>query len=57
VESVRGLEVGEIVDVGVAYRSEAVVESRRLVQAIVTRTAPAAEGRQTVAVRYIAPQL
>jgi hypothetical protein len=58
----RPFEVGEIVDIGVAYRTKqgAVVRENAMLQAVVVRVAPAsdepANPRQQVALRYVNPR-
>ncbi len=51
----RPFEVGEIIDLGVAYRGAAAVAQDAMQQAIVVRVQALDEQRQTVAVRYVNP--
>jgi hypothetical protein len=51
----RPFEVGEIIDLGVAYRGAAAVAQDAMQQAIVVRVQTLDEQRQTVAVRYVNP--
>lgn len=51
----RPFEVGEIIDLGVAFRGVAAVEQASMQQAIVVRAASIDDRRQTVAVRYLNP--
>lgn len=53
VDTARPFSVGELIDLGVAFTERPVVESRSLVQAVVTRVEPVNSGRQVVAVRYV----
>lgn len=60
-EAPRSFQVGEVVDLGVAYRHDAVVREHAMLQAIVMRVEqPVAgdsrrAGKQLVALRYINP--
>lgn len=49
----RPMRPGEIVDIAVAYRRDALVMKERLVQAIVVRVDAIDEARQAVALRYL----
>lgn len=49
----RGMSVGELVDVGLAVGKRAVMPSASLLQGMVVRVDPGAEGRQRVAIRYL----
>ena len=55
IQSERPIVVGELIDLGVAFRDRTVVESKSLVQGIVARVETLAADRQRVAVRYIQP--
>lgn len=54
VDAERPFASGELVDLAVAFRDDAVVPSSSLVRAIVTRVEPIDRDRQTVALRYLA---
>ncbi len=53
IESERGVGIGEIIDVGLAMSSKAVVPSASLLRGIVVRAEAIGEHRQLVAVRYL----
>lgn len=53
IDSERGIDVGEIIDVGLAMSSKAVVPSASLLRGIVVRSESLGEKRQLVAVRYL----
>lgn len=53
VESERGFNVGEVLDVGIALTQQAIVPSAALVSGIVVRSHAIGEHRQLVAVRYL----
>ena len=53
VESERGFNVGEVLDVGIALTQKAVVPSAALLRAVVVRSHAVGEHRQLVAVRYL----
>ena len=53
VESERGFNVGEVLDVGIALTQQAVVPSAALIRGIVVRSFAVGEHRQLVAVRYL----
>lgn len=53
VESERGFEVGEIVDVGVALKDRPLLRSPALVRGLVVRARTLAPGRQEIALRYL----
>jgi len=56
IQTTRPLAVGEIIDLGVAFRDAALVSSKSLVQGFVARTRSLADNRQIVAVRYVQPR-
>lgn len=51
----RPFACGELVDLAVAFGDGSVLPSSTLVRAIVVRVEPGVDGRQNVALRYIAP--
>ena len=53
VESERGFNVGEVLDVGIALTQKAVVPSAALLRGVVVRSHAVGEHRQLVAVRYL----
>lgn len=53
IESERGFNVGEVIDVGIALTQKAIVPSAALVRGIVVRSHAIGEHRQLVAVRYL----
>lgn len=53
IESERGFNVGEVIDVGIALTQQAIVPSAALVSGIVVRSHAIGEHRQLVAVRYL----
>jgi hypothetical protein len=55
VDGHRPFNQGELIDLAVSLRNQALVPDSSMVKAIVTRAEAPVEGRQTVAVRYIQP--
>jgi hypothetical protein len=55
IESDRPFNTGELIELAVSFRPQAVVPSTSLIKAIVVRTHRLDVGRQAVAVRYIQP--
>ena len=53
VESERGFNVGEVLDVGIALTQKAVVPSAALLRGVVVRSHAVGEHRQLVAIRYL----
>lgn len=51
----RPFACGELVDLAVAFGDGPVLPSSSLLRAIVVRVSPSKDGRQSVALRYIAP--
>ena len=53
IESERGFNVGEVIEVGIALTRQAIVPSAALLSGIVVRSHAIGEHRQLVAVRYL----